>query len=287
MRYVSWKRGIVIGLMVVIVLAGYPLIQGWEGEQTTGGSSVLALARPAFARTVGAQFPANEAGISAHINKGRTIDLERARGLLSGIWIATEDQVIGTVALPDVEEYQWPHAFISRDGWIVVYYPRGQPLSKLMRWEGWSPGDAITTTTLRDALLLLVRELGFPIARVDADMRYFHFQHPDATTVLIALDWTRHSDTFQYSIPADVILYGAGWSHRAVGFWGHWAESLIGETRLFRGEAAGTYSRFGHLGAAHLAPGTIYTATIRSSHPLEADRWVALALVFVYRPVGR
>jgi hypothetical protein len=159
------------------------------------------LAQPVFAQGVERSFLEGEADISCYVNVGEEIDLAEAEPLYKVLEAETETYLIGTVELSGYGEEWWPHVWIHKDGWIVVYYPKDEPTSKLMHWHGYQ--GTITTTTLKESLFSIARQLGADMAKVEVGMRYYHWQYPDATRLLIVLD-TGGTDSFRYMIPVQL-----------------------------------------------------------------------------------
>ena len=250
------------------------------GEPPVGMGPVIALAQPAFAQTTGRSFLEQEAGISCYVNVGEGIDLGRAKPLYKVLEDETATYLIGTVELSGYGEEWWPHVWIHKDGWIVVYYPKDEPTSKLMHWHGFQRDQgAITTTTLREALFSIARQLGTDMARVDAGMRYYHWQYPDAGKLLIVLD-TGGADSFRYTIPNAITVYEASASHYgAVGSYtgSEWSSTTI-DGEQFLGGRTGIYILCKNLAEKHLMPDVPYTVSI--SH---YGGWVGIALFFLCR----
>jgi len=171
--------------------------------------------------------------------------------------------------------------WIHKDGWIVVYYLKDEPTSKLMHWHGFQRDQGtITSTTLREALFSIARQLGVDMAKVDAGMRYYHWQYPDAGRLLIVLD-TGGSDSFRYTIPSAITVYEASASHYAAGV-GAWtiedysATSIDGEQFLRGGR--GTYILCKELAEKYLTPEMAHTVSIGCN-----GGWVGIALFFLCR----
>ena len=238
----------------------------------------LTLSMPAFAQGVPSdQFPQNEAGISAYVNLAQEIDLDRARTVFKGIEADENEYLIGIIELPNLAEDMWPHAYVSKSGWLMAYYSKTEPTSKLMQWSGFQR-DVITTTTLKDALITMCQKMALDPSKVDSDMSYYHFQYPSATKLLIALDTTDGEDTFQFTIPPRLSLYEASWSHHAYnGSGGYaWSESKIDGTQLYRA-GAGTYVRCGVLETQHTTPGAAHIVWVG-----RYNGWAGCAIVFLY-----
>ena len=268
----------IIGVLVVGLVIGLSIDRS-PGEEGFAGSTEgsFSLSVPAFAQGIPSdQFPMNEAGISAYINLDQEIDLARARSVFKGIEADEDGYLIGTIELPNLAEDMWPHAYVSKSGWIMAYYPKTEPTSKLMQWSGYQR-DVITTTTLKDTLVTMCQKMALDPSKVDSDMSYYHFQYPDATRLLIALDTTDGEDTFQFTIPPRLSLYEASWSHHGYGIGRYdWSESKIDGASLFR-RGAGTYISCGVLETQHTTPGSPHTVWVGRS-----SGWAGCAIVFLY-----
>ena len=266
-----------VGLVIGLSINRYP--GGEELADSVGGTFYLSL--PAFAQGVPAdQFPMNEAGISAYVNLEQAIDLERARSVFKGIEADEDGYVIGIIELPNLAEDMWPHAYVSKSGWIMAYYPKTEPTSKLMQWSGYQR-DVITTTTLKDTLVTMCQKMALDPSKVDSSMSYYHFQYPDATKLLIALDTTSGGDTFKYTIPPRMSLYEASWSHLGSGISSsvssrRWSESRLDGSSLYRA-GEGTYIRCGMLETQHTTPGNPHTVWVGTG-----AGWAGCAIVFLY-----
>jgi len=178
--------------------------------------SDIFLTRPAFAQE-STTFPADEAGISAYINVGQNIDLNKAKSALRGIQAEGSNYVIGIMELPGLPEEEFPHIYISSDGWILAYYSKFAPASRAFQWYGYD-GGSITTTTLQDAISKICPTIGVNFSQAKANMGYYHFKYPEATKLLIAVDCiTREDgkdvDTFTFSIPYGATFYEGSWAH--------------------------------------------------------------------------
>jgi hypothetical protein len=269
-------------LAVAVIIAGTlalsPFVRHADEAPVFGGApTLIGLALPAFAQSAGLTFPTTEAGMSAYANAGVSIDLAKARSLFSVIEDVSEDYVIGTVTLAGHKEDMWPHVYIGRDGWLLVYYLKAEPSSKLVQWYGYQR-DRVTTTTLKDTLVSLSRDLGLDLAKIASTMGYCHFQHPDATKLLIVVDTEEGNDSFKYTIPSGIRLDDAAWSHYAnVGGWGGSSGSDVDGSALFS-TGSGTYEACGSLPGECLTPDAPHTANISSS-----SGWVGLAMVFLYQ----
>jgi hypothetical protein len=243
-------------------------------ERGTGDGS-FSLVPPAFAQGAPAEtFPASEAGISAYLNLGEEIDLARARKVFRGIEADEASYMIGSLELPGLAEDMWPHVYITKSGWILAYYSKLDPTSKLMQWAGYQR-DTLVTTTLRDALILVCQQMALDPSKADSSMHYYHFQFPDATRLLIAVDSVDGEDTFQFTIPAGLSLYEASLSHYYSG--GDWSETKVDGTRVLN-TGSGTYVLNTGLAPQFRTPGIQHSVYLHNRYG-----WTGAAVVFLFR----
>lgn len=174
--------------------------------------SEIFLAQPAFAQQIA--FPSDEVGISAYVNVGQSIDLGRAKNAFRGIQAEGDNYVIGIMELPGLPEEEFPHMYISSDGWILAYYSKFAPTARIIQWYGYG-GDKITTTTLQDAIAKICPTIGANFNQVRDNVAYYHFKYPQATSMVVAIDYfdeEKPRDSFNYSIPSSLTLYEASGS---------------------------------------------------------------------------
>lgn len=267
-----------IGLLGGLFIGKPPL----EEPRIDNVNTSFTLVAPAFAQGIPAdQFPMNEAGISAYVNANQGIDLGKARTLFKGVEADTGSYIVGTVELPGHTEEMWPHVYIDKSGWILAYYPKTEPTSRIMQWYGYQR-DVIGTTTLRDTLIQICQKLAIGLSNFDADMHYYHFQHPEATKILIAVDTTSGSDMFKFTVPSGITLYDTAWSHYGAGvtsstYSERWSKSLIDGAGLYSG-GYGTYIACGTVEGQYLTPGTPHTVYIGCG-----SGWAGIAIIFIYQ----
>jgi len=277
---------LVIGGVLVFVLLG-GLFIGYspsEGPGIDNVSTSFSLATPAFAQGIpSGQFPMNEAGISAYVNTEQALDLSKVKSLYKVLEDETENYLIGTVELSGYGEEWWPHVWIQKSGWILVYYTKNEPTSRLMKWDviQWDqPG--FTTTTLREVLVSVARRLGVDMARVESGLRYYHWQYPEATRMLVVLDTTNAgADSFQYTIPSELTIYDLSASHRGeVGsnaYGSCYSATNLDEVKLLGG-GQGTYVLVGQVPEKYLLPQAPHVVALGHK-----GGWTGIALFFLYR----
>ena len=154
-------------------------------------------------------FPADEAGISAYVKAKTSIpNLNVVKPALATIERETDDYIIGTVAMSYHTEEQYPHVYVSTDGWVVAYYPRDRSSGWLLPWYSYD-GGALGTTTLRDAIKIVCDQIGGSME----GLKYYDFRHPNATKMMIIIESTTGSSWFKVTIPSDFTTYRVDWSH--------------------------------------------------------------------------
>lgn len=153
-------------------------------------------------------FPEDEAGISAYVHSD-IVDLNKAKAAFKNIERETSDYVVGTVALDLHDQEEYPHVYVSADGWIVAYYPKERPSSWLFLWSEYN-GGPITSTTLSKAIGIISGAMG----GTRTDLKYYDFRNPEASKMMFILEAVQGStDYFKVTIPPSYSTYAVDWSH--------------------------------------------------------------------------
>jgi len=116
-------------------------------------------------------FPADEAGISAYVKAKESISLDQAKLAFASIERETADYIIGTVALAKHTEEQYPHVYVSTDGWVVAYYPKDRESSWILPWADYVNGP-LSSTCLSKALGIVATAVG----GTTDDIKYYDFR---------------------------------------------------------------------------------------------------------------
>jgi hypothetical protein len=154
-------------------------------------------------------FPADEAGISAYVKAKSSVDLNDAKPAFATIERETEDYIIGTVALDLHTEEEYPHVYVSIDGWVVAYYPNDRPSSWILPWADYSGGE-ISSTTLSKAAGIVCSEIG----GTTTGLKYYDFRYEDASKMMIIVESVTNGENFfKVTIPTSFATYAADWSH--------------------------------------------------------------------------
>jgi hypothetical protein len=176
-----------------------------DQEKSTLPESVFKLSAPGFVNQAFAgttplgNYLDSEAGISAYYVSGFSINLNNARNAFRTVETQTEDYIIGSVAVPNYVEHFDPHVYVHKDGWIMAYYLRGDPISKIIDTKG----KTISSTILKT----VVGKVAF------MDVTYYDFRYPNATNmILVAEDSNVGNAYFTIKIPSSYGYYERGWN---------------------------------------------------------------------------
>jgi hypothetical protein len=161
-------------------------------------------------------FPVQEAGISAYlkINESGPQKLAEALYFRKEIIEQKETHIIISFEIEteikaddsgnNIIEKSYPLIYLNNDGWMVAYYPKETPSSKIMQWENYSPGS-LNTTILEDALLKMTENIQ---ATFTNQIRYYHFAYPEANRITIVAETVSHpiqnENNFSVIIPGEI-----------------------------------------------------------------------------------
>jgi hypothetical protein len=210
---------------VLVIAASSVAILGTEDTELTedGGEGIIPLEMPLFVAVAegsevsdmraGTNFLEEEAGISAYTNVGEEIDLEKAKAAFRTIEYETDEYIIGSVPLPDYPETEDVHVYVHKDGWLVSYYLKGSPTSKIIDWIDYSEDEKIIGTKLEGGLSVVCNVARVPLKNI----KYYDFRYPNADKLMIVADaqWVEGNDMFNIKLPGDFVFYDRTYSHYA------------------------------------------------------------------------
>ena len=170
MRHRISKTFLVVALLVVILIAGSLFLFNPFTDSTGAPSGTIALQAPSFiqkAHAEGASPAANfleeEAGISAYMKSPYSINLNTVRDLFRTIEDETSDYIIGSMPVADNPEDKDVHVYINKNGWIVAYYLKEDPVGKILNWPKYHHnGRTSMTTMLEDTIAYITSEASLP-----------------------------------------------------------------------------------------------------------------------------
>ncbi len=261
------------GLLVAVVALSFLGVYIYTANNEKGNSpgdeagQTFSLVNPVFAQSLASEttFLEEEAGMSIYVNIGQSVDLAVAKTKYRTIEEDTSNYTVGSVGLPGLSENEDVHCFVHKNGWIVTYYLKAEPVSKIVDWNLWSE-DKLTKNKLQVGLEQMTSALGVAVASV----KYYHFQYPDADKCMVILETLMGNgeDSFNITIPNDLAVYERSWSHYAqkTQYYGNapsyfkidgdTINSIIGEVD--------PVTNLGTLTVAQLVPSTVHTVSVSS-----------------------
>jgi len=230
-----WKVSAVLTALVLVVsgvaMFGYGGTMWKNGIGEGGEKSVIPLMPPPFIQIAGASdvkgggaFPEDEAGISAYVNVGESIDLEKVTTIFDQIENVSETHVIGFVPISNYGGNVRPHLYADISGWIVAYFTKDEPASLIMDWQNNNKGDVnnpkieeIKTTTLEQAIKKACEAIGTDYEEIEPKIKYYDFEFPEADSMFLFVKTraTGGSNYVHILIPDNYKLYEASYYHCA------------------------------------------------------------------------
>jgi len=142
----------------------------------------------------------NEAGISAYTKADKSINIENAKNAFRTIETKTSEYIIGSVEIPGLPESEDAHVYVNRSGWILAYYLKDAPVSKMVKYDGGT-----ITTTLADAVTKVAASAGVQYS----DLKYYDFKYSGANRLMMIGDWRLNgepADSYRFKIPSTFTL---------------------------------------------------------------------------------
>lgn len=259
-------RTLIRTLSIVAVITGLMFIPGpiSSTASSTDTGQTLRLEAPPFVRTAYAQAGPNaldvgayldqEAGISAYYKSPDAITLSQVRGAFRTIETETADYIIGSVAVPNYPEEKYDaHVYVHTTGWILAYYLRPDPVSKIIDLRG----QTINTTKLKSVVSAVASAAGAPFT----DVTYYDFRYPNATNMLFVAENPSNGYDFTIQLPSSYGYFERGWAVITLG--GYYAYfTLDGANLYYNSNAPSGGMWFGTISASQLLPDTPHTITV-------------------------
>jgi len=117
----------------------------------------------------------------------------------------TDEYTVGSVALLNYNENHDAHVYVSKDGWVVAYYSKDDPVSKMVDSSAYSNTGAIRTK-LEAGLGIMCSQIG---RGLPADVKYYDFRCPNANKLMIIGD--KEDGKFEINIPNDIAVSRMSW----------------------------------------------------------------------------
>jgi hypothetical protein len=157
---------------------------------------------------IGEQLDA-EAGISAYFRDQAGITLNSVWGVFRTIEVSTSNYIIGSVAVPNYGETEDTHVYIHKDGWVLAYYLRGDPASKMIDMKTYRTSGNLNTTKLQNVLAVVAAAAGSSFS----GSTYYDFRYPNATNIMVVAENNSDGDnSFTINIPSSYGYYERGWA---------------------------------------------------------------------------
>lgn len=212
-------------------------------------------------------FLDEEAGISAYFQSTSPITLSSIRGLYRTIETETSDYILGSIPVQDYGDSDDVHAYIHKDGWVLVYYQNWDPVAKIFDWKHFN--DSIPTK-LETALSVIAGTAGVPYP----GPTYYDFRYPNATHMMFITE--SGNDSFSVKIPDTFGVQERSWSFGTVDSNGG-AFRLDGvEIRRHSGCGCWRIS-WGAFSAAQFLPGTYHNMELSHTY---GEAYSGLILVY-------
>ncbi len=270
MAWIRGFRAILVGFAVIAALVAFvfwPELDGGNDSATPAnpGAGSIALAAPPLQGSTPA-FPEDQAGISAYLKVTDSIDLDDVRGVFFSVEQEGPDFLIGTVSVPSSDkDDEYPHLYVDVNGWAIAYMPRG--LYSDAALAPWRQSHQ-NTTTLADAIAAVATELSLLI---DLGLiGYYHFEHPEATGFVMAMEAASGTEDFFVTIPSTLQVIAAEWGYRSSHTLG-WAS--LNDDQFVTGHSGSPSAMYGNFGSGVVASG--------ATHKFTANR-SSLAFVMIY-----
>ncbi len=261
------KNRLLTIVMAALTLASFVFLGGSllpESKPQAGSNGeMLALSAPDFLKASSANAQMDlaakldaEAGIAAYFKSSSPITIEAITGQFTVIETQTADYILGSVGVPGYNSHFDAHVYVHRDGWIMAYYLRSNPIAKIVDIRA----RTIANTTLRTVVANVASAAGAAFS----DVSYYDFRYPNATHILMVAEDEANGYTFTINIPSTYGYYERGWSCSSTGSNIVTSSFYLDTVRLsnspfWSGGNDGRYYRYGSISAGQLLPNTLHT----------------------------
>jgi hypothetical protein len=283
---IKMKAGVFLVAILACGLLGVYLYNnagGGNNKILNEVGQTFLLVNPVFAQSASSEttFLEEEAGLSIYVNIGRSIDLAVAKTVYRTIEKETSNYTVGSIALPGLPESEDVHCFVHKDGWIVAYYLKAEPVGKIVDWAYWS-GGTLTKNKLQVGLEQMGNALGASVTGV----KYYHFQNLYANKCMLIIETLvgYGEDSFKITIPLEFTVYERSWSHysqRAYPVDNPDERSrfkIDGNTINIISESS-PQTKYGQLTVAQLSPDIVHTVSVSGYYSANLYG-VGIALVY-------
>ncbi|MCK5040590.1 MAG: hypothetical protein KAR87_06495 [Candidatus Aenigmarchaeota archaeon] len=230
----------------------------------------------------GNAFPQDEAGISAYVNVGGSINLEDVVGAYYQIEELSETHAIGLISIGNGVSggSDVLRVYVDTDGWIVAYLKRDEQRGKMIQWSGINLSNPVfERTTMSDAISRMCTVIDVNYTEIEGNVEYYDFKYPNADKIKIFAN-TRITNGYDYTtilMPANYTLYEAVFSLVGSGdYYNTYLRTNLYIDGVKRGEVTwmgcGAYGTYFTLGEPH---------TIRF-YGIPRNGWAGVASILIY-----
>lgn len=256
-------------VLALTLLAAFGLVA--TPTPSTDQSGVFTLQAPSFVRVASAEGDAiasvigSEAGISAYYQSAVPIEFTADfRTVFRTIEAETADYIIGSVRVENYVESEDVHVYVSKNGWMLAYYLKTDPVGKIFDWKTYN-GAAINTK-LEKTLIRVASFAGVPYTAA----AFYDFRYPNATHLMLIGETHEDGNNFTVNLPSSFTYYERSWGLLNDGGASCW--QLDGACVTGSTGVGGGYTAQGYLTAAQMLPD--------ATHTIAVDWHGGLALVY-------
>lgn len=251
---------ITISLAIVILVLGFVALPADEPSFDNS----ISLVKPQFVNSAFAsegspealpigEYLDQEAGISAYMLASFSIDLNDVRDTFTTVELETANYIIGSIDMPDYPEVYDPHIYVHTDGWILTYYLKGDPVSKIVDPKL----QTIASTLLDDAISIIAGAAGVPVATTN----FYDFRYPNATHMMFIAEAISNGNDFTVQLTSSYGYFERSWSLADFGQSDYFTVGGVDKTTdnpTYWNGGTG----YGYIAASELLPDTTYTITV-------------------------
>jgi len=246
-----------------------------------GSPRTLTLSAPAFAQVAHAESAAAgsfldfEAGMAAYFDTGVPINVagNQLRNLFRTIETDAPNYLIGAIPLAGYSQSNDVKVFVHASGWVVAYYPRAEPASKVLDFE------AEVSTTLTTRFDKVLDGVATAIGASNYQIAYYDFRYPTATHLLLVGEsrtGSKGADTFQLNVPSSLPILERSWYVKTSGY----PIATLSLDSVTLGVSIGGDSQQGFLTASQLVPDAPHTVSVANDRSYSGDVFGGLAFVY-------
>jgi hypothetical protein len=290
------KIGILL-IATLIVTSGIYVILANVGMKNKGlaeANQDFSLLRPAFASdaSIMATYLQQEAGMSIWLDAtaDNPLNLNNTQlKMANNLENVTSDYVIGSIPLPNFASDDYPHCFVHKSGWIIVYFLKINTqnsattgwLGKMMKLDD---SNYYVTGNLKGNILQKGLEImcnGLTPNTPTTNAKYYHFQYPNAAKLMIVIKSALSpgtTTTFNIQVPSSLNIDERSWSF----YTSYSGNCKIDTTTIYSGYKSGGLRAYGgtEITSVVLSPDVSHTVSVTADNYY--GDWAAVCILILY-----